>query len=402
MLPAQHRKCHFVTHRQLSTTKNHLAVTQTPHSVICILQFTILRRLRRPAILATPQRRFFHCYEKFSMRICLREMLICLVSAILPSVLACRPVAAQEPSYPDPLIRQRADPWVYNHTDGFYYFSGTVPEYDRIELRRSRTVSGLRNAEPVVVWRKHERGPMSWHIWAPEIHHVDGKWYVYFAAGRAEAVWDIRIYVLECAGVNPLENSWVERGQLKTNWESFSLDATTFTHRGKRYLCWAQKDPEMRGNTNLYIAEMSSPWAIKGKQVMITRPEFDWERIGFWVNEGPAMVHRKGRVFITYSASATDANYCVGLLTAAEDADLLDPKSWQKSQVPVLQTSEADKLFGPGHGCFTVAEDGKTDLFVFHARSYKQIQGDPLNNPDRHTRVRVLDWNKDGTPDFGN
>ena len=31
-------------------------------------------------------------------------------------------------------IPQRADPYVYRHTDGTYYFTASVPEYDRIVL----------------------------------------------------------------------------------------------------------------------------------------------------------------------------------------------------------------------------------------------------------------------------
>ena len=38
-----------------------------------------------------------------------------------------------------PIILQRADPWIYKHTDGYYYFTASVPEYDRIEIRRSKT-----------------------------------------------------------------------------------------------------------------------------------------------------------------------------------------------------------------------------------------------------------------------
>jgi GH43 family beta-xylosidase len=301
----------------------------------------------------------------------------------------------------NPLIEQRADPWCMWHSDGYYYFTATVPKYDRIELRRSTTMASLAEAEAKVIWRKHDKGPMSYHIWAPEIHYIDGKWYIYFAAGRAEDIWAIRTYVLECDTANPLEGKWVEKGQLKTNWESFSLDATTFEHRGTRYLVWAQNEPKIRGNTNLYIAKMDTPWSITGKQVMITRPEYPWEQILFWVNEGPAALIRNGRVFISYSASGTNHNYCMGLLTADEDADLLDAKSWQKSPVPVFKSSAANNQYGPGHNSFTVAEDGKTDLIVYHARNYKEIEGDPLNNPDRHTRVQVLGWKPDGTPDFG-
>lgn len=299
----------------------------------------------------------------------------------------------------NPLIEQRADPWCFRHSDGYYYFTATCPEYDRIELRRADTVAGLAETEAKVIWRKHDKGIMGHHIWAPEIHYIDGKWYIYFAAGRAEEVWAIRIYVLECDAANPLEGRWTEKGQIKTKWESFSLDATTFEHRGTRYLVWTQKEPEVRG-TNLYIAKMDSPWSITGRQTMITKPEYPWEKKLYWVNEGPAALIRNGRVFISYSASGTNHNYCMGLLSADEDADLLDPNSWKKSSTPVFKSSEANSQYGPGHNSFTVAEDGRTDLLVYHARNYKKIQGDPLRNPDRHTRVQAFGWNPDGTPDF--
>jgi len=301
----------------------------------------------------------------------------------------------------NPLIEQRADPWCMRHTDGFCYFTATAPEYDRIELRRAKTVAGLAEAEVKVIWRKHDSGPMSYHIWAPEIHHVEGKWYIYFAASRADDIWAIRMYVLECTAANPLAGEWTEKGQLKTDWESFSLDATTFAHRGTRYLVWAQKDPNIRGNTNLYIARMDSPWSIVSPQVMITKPDYPWEQILFWVNEGPAALIRNDRVFLSYSASGTNHNYCMGLLMADAGADLLDAGSWKKSPVPVFKSSEANSQYGPGHNSFTVTPDGKTDLIVYHARNYKEIEGDPLNNPDRHTRVQPFGWNADGTPNFG-
>ena len=75
----------------------------------------------------------------------------------------------------DLIIEQRADPWIYKHTDGYYYFTASVPEYDTIEVRRSKTIKGIAEAEPVVAWRKHETGPLSAHIWAPEIHRIDGR-----------------------------------------------------------------------------------------------------------------------------------------------------------------------------------------------------------------------------------
>src|SRR5471030_1088306 len=83
-------------------------------------------------------------------------------------------------AWPNPLIEQRADPYIYRHFDGYYYFTASVPEYDRLEIRRSATLKGLAHAEPAVVWHKHDRGEMSALIWAPELHFIENKWYLYF------------------------------------------------------------------------------------------------------------------------------------------------------------------------------------------------------------------------------
>ncbi|PQP87051.1 family 43 glycosylhydrolase [Paenibacillus sp. AR247] len=307
-------------------------------------------------------------------------------------------------TYNNPVVEQRADPWVYKHTDGYYYFTASVPEYDRVEIRRSKTLQGLGEAEPVVAWRKYETGPLSANIWAPEIHFIQGKWYIYFAAARTtetnDGLFDHRMYVLENDSANPLEGTWTEKGKIRTQWESFALDATTFEHNGVLYYVWAQKDPDIEGNSNLYISEMSNPWTLQGKQVMISTPEYPWEVIGFKVNEGAAVLKRNGRIFISYSASATDHNYCMGLLYTDESADLLDPASWVKSPEPVFATNEENGQYGPGHNSFTVSEDGE-DVIVYHARNYKEIIGDPLYDPNRHTRMQIFGWNEDGTPNFG-
>jgi GH43 family beta-xylosidase len=306
--------------------------------------------------------------------------------------------------YKNPIITQAADPYVYKHSDGYYYFTASVPEYDRIEVRRAKTIQGLGLVVPTIAWRKHVDGEMSAYIWAPEIHFIDGKWYIYFAAAKVSDIkgdmFDHRIYVLENIASNPLEGKWIEKGQLKTNWESFSLDATTFEHKDIRYLVWPQKDPNIKGNSNLYIAELSNPWTIKGKQVMLSRPEYPWEVIGFLVNEGPAVIKKNGKIFISYSASATDHNYCMGLLTAEDTSDLLNPLSWSKSTTPVFSTNYETGQYGPGHNSFTISEDGESDVLIYHARSYKDIQGDPLNDPNRHARAQKLNWKADGTPDF--
>lgn len=53
---------------------------------------------------------------------------------------------------------------------------------------------------------------MSCHVWAPELHWLDGAWYLYFAAGDIDDVWNIRPYVLRCEGGDPLTGTWREEG----------------------------------------------------------------------------------------------------------------------------------------------------------------------------------------------
>lgn len=301
----------------------------------------------------------------------------------------------------NPLVLQRADPHVWKTPKGIYYFVATVPEYDRLEIRTSKTINGIREAEPVVVWRKHEKGPMGNHIWAPELHRIDGRWYIYFAAGSAEEKWKIRKYALSNVSEDPTKGDWKEEGEIVSVRNEFTLDATTFVHKGQRYMIWVDRASAKELNTGLYIAKMTSPTTLAEKQVVISQPEYAWERIGHKVNEAPAVIIRNGKVFVTFSASATDANYAIGLLWTDANADLLDTASWHKLPEPVFYTNERLKRFGPGHNSFIVAEDGKTDVMIYHARDYKEIIGEPLYDPNRHTRARVLRWKADGMPDFG-
>jgi GH43 family beta-xylosidase len=320
--------------------------------------------------------------------------------AVFTSVIlqGCKPLP--EPVYNNPLILQRADPMIVRAESGTYYFIATVPEYDRIELRKAETINGLAEAEPVVVWRKNESGPMTYHIWAPELHRINNTWYIYFAAGHSENRWKIRMFALSNKSDDPTQGTWVEEGQIATHRDAFALDATVFEHKGELYYVWAESTgPDI--NSGLIISKMKDPVALEGPQIVITEPEFEWERHTYNVNEGAAVIKRNGKIFITFSASATDHTYAMGLLWADENADLLDPVSWNKLPEPVFYTNDSLKRFGPGHNQFTIAEDGKTDLMVYHARDYKDIKGHSLGDPNRHTRVRVLRWTKDGFPDFG-
>ena len=135
-----------------------------------------------------------------------------------PAVLATAgPAHAAAPASPavtftNPIAQQRADPHIFKHTDGYYYFTATVPAYDRIVMRRATTLQGLSTAAETTIWTKHASGEMGAHIWAPEIHFIDGKWYIYFAAGDADDIWKIRPYVLESARRQPADRDLDREG----------------------------------------------------------------------------------------------------------------------------------------------------------------------------------------------
>lgn len=304
--------------------------------------------------------------------------------------------------YNKPFILQRADPYVVRGADGTYYFTGSYPAYDRILLRASATLDGLADAPDRLIWTKHESGPMSWHIWAPELHFVFGKWYIYFAASERDDIWKLRPYVLECDG-DPMTGNWRELGQMQPcegdnqSFTDFSLDATIF-QRGEEYFqIWAQKASNI---SNLYIAKMAAPNRLSTEMVMLTTPDYDWERIGFWVNEGPACLLHEGKLYLTFSASGTGPCYCIGMLTADVDADLLDPRSWTKERWPVLRTDAEKGLYGPGHNSFTVDEQGR-DVMVYHARTYDGIRtDDPLYDPNRHAHYLYVTYDETGKPMF--
>lgn len=329
-----------------------------------------------------------------------REMMV--GGALLGAALASGPVLARgaRDGIVNPVVRQRADAQVFRHTDGWYYMTASVPEYDRLVLRRSRTLGGLGKGEEIVVWRRPASGKMAGYIWAPELHWIDGGWSFYFAAGDGDDKFHIRTYVLRGQGADPFKAAWSLAGQLQTPWDTFTLDSTSFVHQGRHWLAWAQKEPGIDTNSNLYLAPLATPTTFAQPPVRLSVPELPWEIRGFKVNEAPAVLIRHGRLFMTYSASATDARYCMGMLTVPADADLMDAKVWHKSSEPVFVSSPTHHVYGPGHNSFTVDEAGR-DMLVYHARDYEAIKGDPLFDPNRHTRIQPIHYRPDGTPDFG-
>lgn len=317
--------------------------------------------------------------------------------------------------YPDPFIPERADPYILKGPDGYFYFTASYPAYksaengyDRIILRRSKTVIGLTEAEEKIIWSAHKSGEMSRHIWAPEIHYIKNKWYIFFAAAEKEDVWKIRPFVLECNGDDPLNSIWTERGIMKAmpnddlSFRNFSLDMTYFEHNGNHYVIWAQ----IEGDSSLFMAEIDpeKPYQLTSKPILLTKPDYDWEKVIFRVNEGASVLKTEDRIYVYFSASGTGAEYCMGVLCADINSDLMDISSWKKISHPVLETKDLCDAVGPGHNSFVTDENGNL-LLVYHARPKSHLDKkcgtfweESLYDPCRHTRIRYVFMSANGVP----
>lgn len=301
----------------------------------------------------------------------------------------------------NPLLPSGADPWVTSRGGVFYLM---VTTGNNLKIWRTSNPADFRNAESRVVWRPPAASPYSHDIWAPELHFLSGKWYIYFTAdgGRNESH---RIRVLEgCAG-DPLDCTWSMKGKVTDESDRWAIDPSVFENGGRMYLLWSGWPDDHDGTQNIYIAQLSNPWTVAGKRVMISTPEYKWEKVGdrpnqqpphVNVNEAPEALIRNGKIFVTYSASGcwTDS-YAIGILTAKQGSDLLNPKSWMKSPVPAFSSDPAAGVYAPGHNAFFQA--GGKDWILYHANSRAgQGCGDA-----RSPRAQPFSWKRNGTPDFG-
>ena len=301
--------------------------------------------------------------------------------------------------FSNPILASAPDPWVWQK-DGYYYFTHTTAV--NLKLYRTKTMSDLSQAESMVVWTPPPTGMNAKEIWAPEIHFINGKWYFYYAADDGNN-HNHRMWVLENASANPLEGAWTDKGQLLLPDDKWAIDASVFEHNGQLYCIWSGWEGEENVSQNIYIVKMQNPWTPEGERVMISTPEYDWEKKGSTsdlptVNEGPQFLQKEDKLFIVYSASGcwTD-DYVLGLLTARADADLMDPQAWKKSETPVFEKNPEGQAFGPGHNGFFKSPDGTEDWIIYHANP-ESGQG---CGGKRSARIQKFTWKADGTPDFG-
>ncbi len=273
------------------------------------------------------------------------------------------------------------DPWVVAHDGSLLLVQAGGQR--RIVVKRFTDLERMDRNTETVIWAAS--GPCAHlrQIWAPELHQIEGRWYVYFAAGDGR-MGRHRTYAL--VSDDPF-GPYLTLGPVgDPSHDLWAIDLTVLAHAGRLYAVWSGWEGAYdRFPQNLYIAPMSNPWTISGERRCLSRPEHNWERSVAPVNEGPVAVRhpRSGRLFLLYAADASWTQaYKMGLLEWT-GGDVADPASWQKLPRPFFS--------GGGHGC--VVETPAGPHLVYHRKL-----GDHPGWADREIRWAPLGWDSEGYP----
>lgn len=259
------------------------------------------------------------------------------------------------------------DPYIIKHNGKYYHcFSdnGLV-----VSVSCADTIEGLDVAKAKVVFVP-DKEEYSKELWAPELHIINDKCYIYIACDDGNN-YNHRMYVLENNSTNPMDD-YTMHGKITDETDKWAIDGNLIRYNGELYYFWSGWDGDINVRQNIYVAKMSDPYTISSERVMLTTPEYDWEKIactpedeeGFpFINEGPFAFYHNDELYLAYSASGSwDTGYCIAFLKLT-GTNPLDATHWHKFDKPVLSCNDTVK--GAGH-CSIISEDGKLLVF-FHA-----------------------------------
>lgn len=288
--------------------------------------------------------------------------------------------------------------------DGKYYFTRQSPG-DDIRLAVTTSLDLLPQASEHIIFNTDSLG--LYHAWAPEIHRIHGRWYIYFEADNGNTD-NHQLYVIQCDSDNPMTGTWEICGTLHTNDEwNYGIHPNVLEVGGQLYLFWSgwPKRRVEHETQCIYIARMSDPCTVASERVLLSQPEYEWERqwikpdgsrsaYPIYVNENPeAYLSPDGRhVCVCYSASGIWTRYHIlGMLTAPATADLLNPSSWTKSVEPIIVD---DNLYGASNICIVPSESPDTTYLLLDALWDKD------GHEQRSIFLKTIRWDADGRPVF--
>jgi len=303
-------------------------------------------------------------------------------------------------SFRNPLFAG-GDPWV-TRVDGVYYYAASGCGVADICIKQSRTLSGLAKAPWVGVWRHaRDSDPNGSDIWAPELHRLDGRWYIYYAADDGDNDHH-RLFVLEAdTPLGPFKeaDTGLPHGGFATSDKHWAIDPDVFAAAdGKRYLTWScTNHADARFPQRICLAPLRDPLHAGGPTVYLSAPTESWETRGKPIQEGPVGYTRDGRTYITYSGSASwiPDDYAVGLLALAPGGSPTEPSAWHKSG-PIFDHHGG--VYGPGSVVFAPSPDDRQWWVLYHA--IERLDCDPAYRC-RDIRMQPMQFDPHGAPRLG-
>lgn len=281
-----------------------------------------------------------------------------------------------------------ADPWVIQK-DGFYYLLVTTSK--SVWIHKSNKLETVGRAPRIKVWTAPD-GDIIDKTWAPELHYLNGRWYVYTCGNIAtDGSTKMRMIVLE-GDTQDAQKPYTYVSMFIPN--QMAIDASIWQdpETNKIYMAWSQWAPDQ----SIYIAEMLTPTTLGSVTVKLSEPTAAWEKKGWNVNEGPAFIKRNNKLHIIFSVSGCSTpDYGLARLTCS-NGNYLNAASWTKHNELVFARHEENKVWGVGHHGFAKSPDGSEDWLVYHA---KLSQTDM--NEDRCTRIQPFTWDENDNPVFG-
>jgi GH43 family beta-xylosidase len=239
----------------------------------------------------------------------LRRFAIVAVALFAFAAPGAAPPTAPPATFRNPIKLRGADPWL-QYVDGYYHLATTSGR--DVRLRRAKRMAELKDAKDEVVW-KDDAPERSHGVWAPEFHHLDGKWYLYVTAFDGKDDADHRLFVAQST-TDGVMGPYKTKAKLRTDPDDkfYAIDGTVLTWaNGTRYFVWCGR-PSPAGQ-GLYIARMENPWTLAGERVYLEASGFGCRD----VREGPVFLYRNGRVFLVYSmCAASTPDSRLGMLVA--------------------------------------------------------------------------------------
>ncbi len=304
-----------------------------------------------------------------------------------------------KPTFTNP-VWNGADPWIVKQNDEYIYCHSAN---NSIVLSRSQKLT--KQGEKKTIWRAPAAGWNNSCVWAPEIHFIGDRWYVYYAAGESGPTFIYQSTGVLRSKTSDVFSDYEDMGILYTgdnpadpSSNIWAIDMTILQHKGKLYAIWSGWISQQKTDAtqqHLYICEMKNPYTLKGKRVKLSSPVESWETGGpLNLNEGPEILKNGEKVFVIYSCRESWlVDYRLGMLQLINpDGNLLDPANWTKKG-PVFQGTP--KVFGVGHCSFVKSPDGTEEWIIYHSKK------ETSPGWKRDVRMQPFVWNADGTPNFG-